>query len=253
MLVLFTIRWLGCKKDSIEKVCQIIIRRKLKLKLAAFLRWLVNNQYFTLPDLHLLVNKSLSIPNWKIARRVKILPCSRILRRIRRFILFAPFLTFRHAKAGFFSFSFSSYSRSADRNGTGQRRSHFCSRLRTLTSRRWLRFSRRRVHVRLHERILNGPRGPYLSASPRPLRASAIPPLNREHLAIYSRCNPCPGFLKGCACGKTAVMKIVSLFSFFSLSFPPPLSAYHRVTFLIPIARIHSPRGLTEHAFFLSF
>lgn len=89
MLVLFTIRWLGCKKDSIEKVCQIIIRRKLKLKLAAFLRWLINNQYFTLPDLHLLVNKSLSIPNWKIARRVKILPCSRILRRIRRFILYS--------------------------------------------------------------------------------------------------------------------------------------------------------------------
>lgn len=31
-------------------------------------------------------------------------------------------------------------------------------------------------------------RGRYLSATPRPLRPSAIPLLNREHLAIYSRC-----------------------------------------------------------------
>lgn len=147
---------------------------------------------------------------------MKILPCSRIPRRIRRSIRSIPRVSARESRFLFFFFFFS-YSRSADRNGTGQRR----SRLRTLTSRRWLRFSRRRVHVRLHERILNGPRGPYLSASPRPLRASAIPPLNREHLAIYSRCNPCPRFLKGCACGKTAVMKIVSLFSFFSLSFAP--------------------------------
>lgn len=152
---------------------------------------------------------------------MKILPCSRIPRRIRRSIRSIPRVSARESRFLFFFFFFS-YSRSADRNGTGQHRSRFCSRLRTLTSRRWLRFSRRRVHVRLHERILNGPRGPYLSASPRPLRASAIPPLNREHLAIYSRCNPCPRFLKGCACGKTAVMKIVSLFSFFSLSFAPP-------------------------------
>lgn len=72
MLVLLTIRWLACKKDSIEKVSRSWSVGSLNLNLPRenvfkMARNSVNNRYFTLPYLHLhSVNKSLSIP-WKIA------------------------------------------------------------------------------------------------------------------------------------------------------------------------------------------
>ena len=98
-------------------------------------------------------------------------------------------------------------------------------------------------------------RGRYLSATPRPLRPSAIPLLNREHLAIYSRCTVSrfPERLcvwqNGCHENRVPFFFVFFLPLTLSLSLSPS-SAYHRVTFLIPIARIYSPRGSTEVLFF---
>ena len=86
-------------------------------------------------------------------------------------------------------------------------------------------------------------RGRYLSATPRPLRPSAIPLLNREHLAIYSRCTVSRFPERLCVwqngCHENRVPFFFVFFLFLSLSLARSLSlpAYHRVTSLIPIAR----------------
>lgn len=89
-------------------------------------------------------------------------------------------------------------------------------------------------------------RGRYLSATPRPLRPSAIPLLNREHLAIYSRCTVSRFPERLCVwqngCHENRVPFFFVFFLFLSLalarsrSLSLSLPAYHCVTSLIPIA-----------------
>ena len=110
-------------------------------------------------------------------------------------------------------------------------------------------------------------RGRYLSATPRPLRPSAIPLLNREHLAIYSRCTVSRFPERLCVWQNGCHENRVSFFFvFFSLSLSRSrslslsLPAYHCVTSLIPIAPYllatrldRGPFFTLSLSFFLSF
>lgn len=107
-------------------------------------------------------------------------------------------------------------------------------------------------------------RGRYLSATPRPLRPSAIPLLNREHLAIYSRCTVSRFPERLCVwqngCHENRVPFFFVFFLFLARSRSLSLSAYHRVTSLIPIAPYllatrldRGPFFTLSLSFFLSF
>lgn len=171
------------------------------------------------------------------------------------------------------SFS-SSSSRPADRiqtERTGQRYSHFY--LHTRPARRWLHSALPSLSLSpvgctcdytsayLMGRVA---RGRYLSATPRPLRPSAIPLLNREHLAIYSRCTVSRFPERLCVwqngCHENRVPFFFVFFLFLARSRSLSLSAYHRVTSLIPIAPYllatrldRGPFFTLSLSFFLSF
>lgn len=99
-------------------------------------------------------------------------------------------------------------------------------------------------------------RGRYLSATPRPLRPSAIPLLNREHLAIYSRCTVSRFPERLCVwqngCHENRVPFFFVFFLFLARSRSLSLSAYHRVTSLIPIAPYLLATRLDRGPFFYS-